>query len=345
MTSTATDLKSIFYPSFITVILMNELAQLGVDTQEVLRVSGIDERDLISPAPRVTYKQLQRFIHHATKSLDPSAAFHAGLSVQITDFGMWGFGLLSSESYRDAIRFGCKYQLLLGPLAEVEFSEIDHIAMWTYRSILDFNKQDREHLFSIEFHLSKLLAVLRIAFGPDIALKQVTLTYDEPAHAALYRQVFGCPILFNQPTNTLSMSAKHLDRLLMTANPITKQIVIDYCNNELVKIYADIGIEAHIRKLLMTQTERFPDIDEIAASLAMHPRTLRRKLGLAGTSYRKILTDMRKYLAIKYLIETDLTHSEIAIKLSFSDSASFRKAFKRWTNKQPSAYRRHIIEG
>ena len=78
----------------------------------------------------------------------------------------------------------------------------------------------------------------------------------------------------------------------------------------------------------------------MAQTLALEPRTLRRKLEAQGTSYREILAEVRRTLAIEYLRKTRMTTEEIASRLGYSDSANFRHAFVRWTGKAPHEYRR-----
>ncbi|GKQ51290.1 hypothetical protein BRSPCE3_21450 [Bradyrhizobium sp. Ce-3] len=73
-------------------------------------------------------------------------------------------------------------------------------------------------------------------------------------------------------------------------------------------------------------------------SLSLSPRRLRRRLDAEQTSYRDIVAEVRKILAIKYLRETRLTHEEIASRLGYSDGANFRRAFIRWTGKNPSQF-------
>ena len=84
---------------------------------------------------------------------------------------------------------------------------------------------------------------------------------------------------------------------------------------------------------------RYPSLETMAFDLAIEPRTLRRKLEAQGTSYRQILADVRRNLAINYLRKTRMTTDEIASRLGYSDAANFRHAFVRWTGKTPHEYR------
>jgi transcriptional regulator GlxA family with amidase domain len=45
-------------------------------------------------------------------------------------------------------------------------------------------------------------------------------------------------------------------------------------------------------------------------------------------------------VAVKYLRDTVMTNEDIATAVGFSDPGNFRHAFRRWTGKTPSEFRR-----
>ena len=73
----------------------------------------------------------------------------------------------------------------------------------------------------------------------------------------------------------------------------------------------------------------------IAASAAMSVATLRRKLGIERTSFRA-LADSALREKILHQLETGLALEEIANQLGYSDTRSFRRAFRRVFGKNPS---------
>ena len=85
-----------------------------------------------------------------------------------------------------------------------------------------------------------------------------------------------------------------------------------------------------MRKLIYKNLTAIPSLDLVSQQLYMTPRTLHRRLQKEGTSYQKLLDEVRHSLAIKYLESGLLNIQEIAYALDYSDSANFRRAFKRW---------------
>ena len=80
-------------------------------------------------------------------------------------------------------------------------------------------------------------------------------------------------------------------------------------------------------------------MEELARELAMSTRTLQRKLREEQTTYQELLETLQQEVAVNYLQESNLTISEIAYLLGYSEPGVFTRAFKRWTGHSPTAYR------
>jgi AraC-like DNA-binding protein len=77
----------------------------------------------------------------------------------------------------------------------------------------------------------------------------------------------------------------------------------------------------------------------VADELHIDPRTLRRRLVSEGTSFRALLDEVRRKLAIE-LLEQDIPVEQIAKQLGYAETANFTHAFKRWEGVAPSYLRR-----
>ena len=84
------------------------------------------------------------------------------------------------------------------------------------------------------------------------------------------------------------------------------------------------------------------DRERIASLLNMTVRTMHNKLDSAGTSYQQLLDDTREELAREYMQKKQLSVSEIAYMLGYTDLSSFSRAFKRWTGQSPRAYLKSV---
>ena len=78
----------------------------------------------------------------------------------------------------------------------------------------------------------------------------------------------------------------------------------------------------------------------VARRLAMSPRTLQRRLSEEGTSFEILREEMRKQTAEIFLADRTLSVGEVAFLLGFSEPGAFHRAFKRWHNTTPDAFRK-----
>jgi AraC-like DNA-binding protein len=114
----------------------------------------------------------------------------------------------------------------------------------------------------------------------------------------------------------------------------------DICEQQLAHFEQSGSITSIVRVRLIEQLpSSFPNIGVMAESLSMHPKSLQRKLGAEGTSYRDLLAKAREQLAITYLTKSRLSIDQIASRLGYSDATNFRHAFSRWTGRTPNSYR------
>ena len=79
------------------------------------------------------------------------------------------------------------------------------------------------------------------------------------------------------------------------------------------------------------------DLDGVAQALAMHPRTLQRRLSDAGLDWRGLRDRYRQEVAERLLAKPGASLKKVAASAGFADVASFRRAYRRWTGEWPRA--------
>ena len=100
------------------------------------------------------------------------------------------------------------------------------------------------------------------------------------------------------------------------------------------------GVIDRLRMYLLAQpATRVPTMSAAARRLGVSVRTLRRRLGESGQSYRAVTQQMQGERACMLLRNPDLTLQSIASTLGFTDTTAFYRAFKRWTGRTASDYR------
>ena len=78
---------------------------------------------------------------------------------------------------------------------------------------------------------------------------------------------------------------------------------------------------------------------DVAQSLAMHRRTLQRRLRAEGTTFQQVLDRVRFAVAKDLLEDSTAAVIDISAALGYADDVSFIRAFRRWTSTTPGTWR------
>ena len=111
---------------------------------------------------------------------------------------------------------------------------------------------------------------------------------------------------------------------------------------------ADLPRSRHGRRPLTEEVQRTLRVklirdtctsDMVASLYAVSRRTLHRHLKAEGGTFRQVANEVRCEIACTLLAETDLTLSQIAEILNYSEVSAFSRAFRRWAGQPPSVWR------
>jgi AraC-like DNA-binding protein len=95
-----------------------------------------------------------------------------------------------------------------------------------------------------------------------------------------------------------------------------------------------------IRRALRTMVVTGAASESLISKLLSVPtRTLRRSLAAENTSFRALLEDVRYEVSRQLLADSEMSTTEIAETLGYADASAFTRAFRRWTNSPPAAWR------
>ena len=192
---------------------------------------------------------------------------------------------------------------------------------------------------SIDALVGAQLRMCRSLIGRDFSPRRIELRRPRPATIDDFERLFRAPLLFGAAQNRLVLDGASIELPLDGANPDLALRADAIALQYLARIERD-NIQARVREVLMQRLQcAEPSQDEVAEQLCMSARTLQRKLGETGTTYKEILDGTRRSLALSYLRAPHHSLSEITYLLGFSSGSSFTRAFRRWTGQSPSNWR------
>jgi AraC-like DNA-binding protein len=155
-----------------------------------------------------------------------------------------------------------------------------------------------------------------------------------------YQEIFGCEVLFDQPTSGIRISEEKLDLPLPQANEKLLSMLLEHATRLLSEINQHQCTTDQVKNLLrLMLKDRSPSSALIAEKLGISSRTLQRKLGEEGTRYQNVLNELRLELALYFLKNTALSLESIAFELGYAEARSFYRSFKTWTGHTAGSYR------
>lgn len=329
------------FPPYKIATVVDALLESGIDAKVALARTGLHAGDLQSTELKTSIRQFLTVCRNGMAACeDPALPFRAGARMRVSSYGMYGYALLCCNTLREVKQMALRFHRLATPTVSLDFFEQDEQAIWRFDHVAGLDLDDPLYRFLIEFQFGIHQTLARDMLGPAFHVARLRVRYAQPAHHALYGQHFGCDAEFDQPVNELRYAAAQLDLPAAYRNPITVAMATEVCERLLVEARTADGVTRRVYNLLMERPGRFDDMEALARQLNTSSRTLRRHLTTQGTSYKEILDDVRSHLAKEYLRTTRMSIDDIAGTLGFSDAANFRHAFRRWTGKSPSDFRR-----
>jgi AraC-like DNA-binding protein len=319
-------------------VLVETVRARGVPLAALLEGTELTPEFFASPEARISYTKYGILIGNALRLTgDPALGLEVGKNLGAAQMGVMGLALMTSRTIGDALALWLEYAPALAPSWDLSLSIEPPSAFLVVREAIPRRPFE---LYATELLLSALDTIGRQLFGGPLPVRSVELGYPRPAHAGRYTESYAVPFHFDRDVTRVEFDAALLEAAIPFADPATAKLAQRYCAEQLTLESTPEGLIARVRALLAGAVGAPPDLDQLARTLQTSTRTLRRSLEQMGTSYRQLLDASRRDRALEWARSAPLSVENMADRLGFRDTRSFRRAFKRWTGLAPGTLRR-----
>lgn len=266
---------------------------------------------------------------------DARLPLRLGQRIGIESYGAFGFALMSCANLRESTELLLRYgKVFFQPSWEVH----EHDGGLFVRINLALGTPAQQQIL-IDLCFSQFSFIGSSLYRGQIEGAETYFAFSKPAHSSSYKSALKSKATFGADHNQFFLPNSVLDTPVKTANASDHVVFHQQCEEMLLGLASAERTTAEVRRALIQSAGDFPDIAEVAETLCMSERTLRRRLRAESTNFRETFEDVRDLLAKEYLTKTELTVAEIAHLLDYSETVNFRRAFVRWNKMTPSAYR------
>lgn len=314
----------------------------GVDLAATLRRQGIDPVVLDEPENRIALTQLVQLLELAAQATgDDCIGLHLGAAQSLHIVGVLGYALKSSPDVRAQLALAMRYFALHQDGAEVSLQVRGPEAVLRY-TLLD--PQVTLHRHDAEATLALCVNQWRLHTGmPHWAPASVHFEHPapQPASEKELLRFFRCAVHFGDTFHGMRFPAAFLETPLHTADGALHQILTRYADDCLARHADTATLVGRVRRLIASGLANgHARIEDVAARLAMTPRTVQRRLADAGVQFADLLDETRRELATQYLRDARITLTDAAFLVGYSDLTAFHRAFRRWFQVTPLDYQR-----
>lgn len=305
-----------------------------------MRDAGVDLARLKDPTARLDPATHRRVVSDAVE-LTEDRAFGLRFSdfVHPTTFHALGFALLSSSTLRAFCQRWVRYHSFITTTGEVSIDETGSNPALVFPSQMPKPDSTVGRVL-INGQIATVLKLIRFMYRPDYSPTRVDFVCSQIAGTQeIYEKYFGKNVRFSQERDCIYFEQADLDSRLPAANAELARQNDEAVLNFLARLdRANVVAQAHAKLI-----ELLPSGDcskaKVASALNMSVRTLHNRLADSGTTYQQLLDSARQELAEQYMRQPNISVSEVAYLLGFSDCSNFSRAFHRWTGKSPSDFR------
>jgi AraC-like DNA-binding protein len=193
---------------------------------------------------------------------------------------------------------------------------------------------------TIEHSLGYMVQLVRLVTQGQAQPLLAMLPHPRMGPLQSYTDVLGCPCRFDAPVAAVRMAARDLSLPLPDRNPLLQQMALSYIEEHFGA--PDKLISEQVRLL----ARRFLDTGDvsqrdIANALAVHPKTLQRRLLAEGQVFNDIVDEVRRDRFLELIAQpTAPSVAQLAQLLGYSEQAALTRGCRRWFGQTPTALRR-----
>jgi AraC-like DNA-binding protein len=311
----------------------------GIDVTKTVQRAGLTLKALRDPEALIPYIALMQLLERAARD-SGRADFGQRMSLRqsVSILGPIAVLMEHVDTVGEAFRIAARYVFVHSPA--IRFS-VDPVVGNAARADLRFSidmPRLPPHGQTIELSLGVIVRVLDLLGQGELKPLCVLVPHARLAAAETYRRTYGCVCLFDQAHAAVRLDAGALTRPLARRDRVLRELAQNYLDTRFTR--ADQTFIEKVRWLVRDYLSAgMASHAPIASMLAVHVRTMQRRLDSEGTTFEAIKDEVRRDRFEQLLASnSSLQLSQIAAMLDYANQSALTRSCRRWFGISPSQY-------
>ena len=290
---------------------------------------------------------LSEYVHWmeavVTQAGQAGLAWHLGQCCDYSSRGVLGEVVMHAGSLGAGLHWLCKFYPLIQDATSLKLEVHNEVATLSYR-IMDPNIWPRHQ--DALYSLGVFAGLIRVAEPESWSKVRILLEASQRDLQPDLRKILHAPVSYDAMTNAIAFPASALEKPLKRNNELINQ-QIQYLSQLMARKHRAMPVTERARYIILADLSDADVCQEhVARELGLSSRTLRRKLSTEGVSYQELLDECRMQVAAReFSTARNVSLSQVALKLGYSEHSTFTRAFHRWSGVAPRTYRGAMSTG
>lgn len=316
-------------------ILIKTGLEFGMNLAECLVGTTIDPSSLDEPLASIPswqeltlIRNIQRF-----RGTDEELGLIVARYYSASGMGVLGQAMAACETLEKALQLTERYRWFGLSFSRYELSSTERELCI---GVDDRSVPEDCQRFCQERGLAACVSLFSSLLQVPVSVRSVSMRSTSPTNASAYHAYFGADVRFNAPYNQIAFDADLQQRALPQANRKIRLASERYCDEVLAKHERSQTFIGRTIDLI-EEYGLSVNFEQVAHSLSISSRQLRRNLSKEGTSFRELLLSSKMERA-QLLLKRGLSVEETARQVGYAETASFSRVFKARIGVSPKRF-------
>ncbi len=320
------------------------VSDLGGDVDALLESARIGPAALADPENFVPYVAVIRLLESTARTLGcPDFGLRLSQRQDIGILGPLAVALQNSGSVGEALTCASRYIYVHSPA--IAFSVRPAARAERVLVVFEILLERVPSAVQVsELSVGLAARVLELLGEGRVRLTGARFPHPRKAPLARYRARFGGPVSFDSDCAALELLEADLALPIQSRSRALRELAEDYLEVHYAAPRSPFAVRVRsvVRRSLGTGRSGCADV---ASALALHPRTLQRRLSAEGTSFDRIRDEARADLLRRDLAQGELPLSQVAALLDYGEQSALTRSCRRWFGQPPRTLRAALLSG